>query len=902
MQTPRRTTRVAQSLHSPSARRTTRETGAMGAEQSKEAMQQTNGAATTRASNGKLTSLTSSRPKSILKPTATQMRSLRGGPSAPRPGTFDVPESPERIRMGSRQIEGAQISPRKKGKKGAEGKTTVVEEEQVDVTDWIAKRQPLLDAQLQVDIDVEDEVRVGAEVGDGDEAQRQSVLGAAASPLEGDAEEDAADEALRKELHDEYEALQQGIPQVATPSPQKPAKRSSRNKAPSPRGIPRDIPRGMPKAARKSAPNASISRRAIVLEVQSDDTSPSSSRHNASWAAKEARAAQEPEAQPEEREEQEREKLNDGWQGGRGSMDKGQQRKEQIKQQKRETLPLGREVLAQKNSARAVAEGGATSALRKRAWKSARNQRQEAEVEEAAAASSTDEQALFVGDDDFQPENDAVDVDEQPQAEDAEEGGVAEEEQRPAQPAIQRIRGGDLWSEAAGSQIFDFSPEKTGGSTKRKTREEQAANAGPSKRQRMSPGTQTMKEHDAPVEATPEGEPGANQIRLFGLFPLLRKAYGAIRTIGVQHIDGEPQPRRKFKLRDAQVIEAMNCINDALVTLLDGSDPTADFVDVVQAIARLHRSTNEGEPDFGNEVRAVNIYAFLFPQLVRLLLHTFEHYEATDSGLEPGSPLTRRHLQHLGQLIATVVELGAGAQEYDPRPRTEYAIVQPVNNSIVAPLKVLHQKLARKLWQLENAAAARREAQHRAEIARRAATREEQEERVRVEAARLQKEWQALHWHRLNAEGDLALISAKKHRHLRIPEAYTEPEIETDATGQPFERLQVFRPRVGPPPAWVQRAEAVVWPGEHLMALQEGLRRFAGRRVYERLFRDYCGKGGVLGRYSVTEIVVCAALIRRVLEEEARREGRDAEEWVREIPIWTTGRGPGGGQENEMKS
>lgn len=55
--------------------------------------------------------------------------------------------------------------------------------------------------------------------------------------------------------------------------------------------------------------------------------------------------------------------------------------------------------------------------------------------------------------------------------------------------------------------------------------------------------------------------------------------------------------------------------------------------------------------------------------------------------------------------------------------------------------------------------------------------------------------------------------------------------------------------------------------------------------VYERIFRNYCGRYGVLRRFNVTEITAQAAYLKHMIVKDDQIEGRETEDWVLKIPV-----------------
>ncbi|KAK0915903.1 hypothetical protein LTR91_011599 [Friedmanniomyces endolithicus] len=376
---------------------------------------------------------------------------------------------------------------------------------------------------------------------------------------------------------------------------------------------------------------------------------------------------------------------------------------------------------------------------------------------------------------------------------------------------------------------------------------------------------------------TPETVSEADQARLYGQFPALRGVCKSLERVGVQTLGGSPQPQCIIRLKDEKVIAAVNLSKSVLTKLENMEDPRSDLIDAAGAVDALYHNSGGNEPQLDNVVRIKNIYFHLFPQLVRMVYRMLLAYEESDAGKELGSPLTSEHLRLVRTMIKVVLDLADGAKKY-VRPPSRLCLVQPVDNGVVAPLKVVYKAFTTAHTQLERAAVHRRQHQLVAQRDALAAEREEKEERHAQHFKKIKQKWQQLHFERVCAED--CIMSLQKRNHLRcIP----FPEAEFDDNGNVFERVEIFRPRIGPTPAAVERARAFAWPEECLVALADGLKQYAGLDVFEKVFRRYCGRNGLLHHYNVTEIVVCAADMKPwLLQQEV-----GLEDWVTTVPVWT---------------
>ncbi|KAK4901671.1 hypothetical protein LTR27_001443 [Elasticomyces elasticus] len=458
-----------------------------------------------------------------------------------------------------------------------------------------------------------------------------------------------------------------------------------------------------------------------------------------------------------------------------------------------------------------------------------------------------------------------------------------------------RIRAADVPFDTSHDDL-EPSPEKqpirATASNKRRRGSDSAQNVPnlPRKRQRALAAN---KAPAAPIETVSE----ADRQRYYKQWHELRKVRLAIRNIGVQHINGEAQPQHRIKLMDDKVKAAMSCCNDVILKMIHGEDAATDLMAVANEVDALHDASND-EEDFGNMRRVKNIYFHLFPQLVKMVWEMVRSYEALDRRAEPDALPTRLRLRQVKEVIKLIIDLGGGAKEYS-RPSSELALVQPVDNGIVVPLKTIYRELTIAYQNLEQRAEARRQRQLEAERNALAAEQEWREERQAEQIRKTRQRWEKLHTERLYAEST-NIISREKRKHLLYE---SEPIPEYDRNGEPFERMEVFQPRVGPSPAAVERARSVVWDEDESQALADGLKHFieSDRKVRDVLvavIRVCClaenKKTGVplglLNRFNVTEIVTCAADLKAHFRDVQLKQTGLVEPWVEQIPDWTKGR------------
>ena len=153
------------------------------------------------------------------------------------------------------------------------------------------------------------------------------------------------------------------------------------------------------------------------------------------------------------------------------------------------------------------------------------------------------------------------------------------------------------------------------------------------------------------------------------------------------------------------------------------------------------------------------------------------------------------------------------------------------------------------------------------------------EKRDRADARK--DEWHSLHVARLAAEPD-----PRRFAHLRLKELVSNEDL--DANGDPFERLELFAPRVQASPAvkLSQLEEQSEWTDTELAALLDGLKAFKGPSVLYDLFAKYCGPGELLRPYNVQQITRKAAYLRTILLQADLSQDKESEDWVKSIPIY----------------
>jgi hypothetical protein len=320
-------------------------------------------------------------------------------------------------------------------------------------------------------------------------------------------------------------------------------------------------------------------------------------------------------------------------------------------------------------------------------------------------------------------------------------------------------------------------------------------------------------------------------------------------------------------------------------------EPADLLGEISERIDGLRGKNKDYPTNLNDRTKATDIYYNLVRKLVDLVKASIVCYEARDTGAEGEGQISMGHLKIVNQLMKRIVDLVQSAQNY-ARPPTRFHLVQPVRE-MLPRLENISHALSRRIhhYELGQQTSRRQEQERRDRIAQR----EEDARRAQEEAraSRLRQKWQKLHTERMLIEG--GLMRASKRAHLAIPDEY---HTEYDHNGIPFEREEIFHPRIGPPPDLVEAALKQQWSLVELSALSDGLKAYTGEHVFERTFRRYCGPGRELNKYNVTDIVAMAVQVKERLVDDQRRKYGDVEQWILDVPVWTRGQ-HGEGQENE---
>ena len=500
-----------------------------------------------------------------------------------------------------------------------------------------------------------------------------------------------------------------------------------------------------------------------------------------------------------------------------------------------------------------------------------------------------------------QPENDNPEADRDAEGDqDGEEADglfVPPSAQRPQagqQPDYVRLSEMDFSGSEDEEELRPVQPAQSSGSKRKAS--SQAASPNTSKKRARIDGTTQEDE----TEQADEGERASTR-RLFGQWPafkdLLRKSDEIGRTVR----DNVPAGVRNYvELRDAdvdaivqlckQATRQYNALRTQSGPVESDQDPVDLLGEIGERVDGLCFNNRDYPTNRNDKTKATDIYYHAVRELIDLIRTSILCYEALDADGEGGAQMTTGHLKIIIQLMKLLLDLMNSARKY-ARPPTHLHVVQPVREMIPL-LQNIYDALNARMQHYElSQRTQRRQEQERRD---RAAQAEEDARRRQQEALakRFREKWQKLHTERMLIEG--GLMRASKRAHLAIPDEY---HTEYDHNGIPFEREELFHPRLGPPPDLVEAAMKQPWSLVELSALADGLKVYTGEHVFERTFRRYCGPGRELNKYNVTEVVAMAVQVKERLIEDQRRKYGDVEKWVLDIPVWT--RGPHReGQEN----
>lgn len=239
-------------------------------------------------------------------------------------------------------------------------------------------------------------------------------------------------------------------------------------------------------------------------------------------------------------------------------------------------------------------------------------------------------------------------------------------------------------------------------------------------------------------------------------------------------------------------------IEEMLETMRENLDHlNPDIADLEEEQVEEDDSSDDEEGEGGERIRqklASQIYAFVFPNLVRILIAAAACHDAT--ARVQGTTDCQLNGPELGELIfiiRRIVGFGEKARKWKTKVESDLKLSKKVHNRIVAPLKQIlkaFEKERKKLEKRRQEAAAsqiRREQQRRE--TEECERREQEEDEFEYKLDRLR----VLYAARKDAEPSAIRKMSKK---LHMPDIRARQQqrypLDSDANGEEFERVPVF--------------------------------------------------------------------------------------------------------------
>ncbi|KAH8722919.1 hypothetical protein GQ44DRAFT_761370 [Phaeosphaeriaceae sp. PMI808] len=269
-----------------------------------------------------------------------------------------------------------------------------------------------------------------------------------------------------------------------------------------------------------------------------------------------------------------------------------------------------------------------------------------------------------------------------------------------------------------------------------------------------------------------------------------------------------------------------------------------------------------------------DIYGYVFRSLTLVLRSLYDCFEGTEGDIMDSPNVVRLLCSFVHGILAfrdTVAKWKVSVPQRYRGDRT----IKDANSHLITPLRDLGKKLIKRIRQLETKERSRK-IQRRIEETEQELARKEEVALLRRERW---KRWQDLHIARKQCEPNLA-----RRRKLDITKL--EDLMERDANGFRFERVPVFGNRsiqlLNSAPSILMQE---TWPDNQMIALLEGLERFAGPSVFYKIFETYCQPGGPLRDLSVTRIVAKAKWVHSNYEKLQHERGWKMPDWVKRISM-----------------
>ncbi|CAN9117540.1 unnamed protein product [Alternaria alternata] len=318
--------------------------------------------------------------------------------------------------------------------------------------------------------------------------------------------------------------------------------------------------------------------------------------------------------------------------------------------------------------------------------------------------------------------------------------------------------------------------------------------------------------------------------------------------------------------------------------LQDSDIPTEQVAEDVNELQEMLRKINARVKEKDQRAFKGDAYGHVFRAVILYLEALYIWLDEND-GAVTDSLGALRILSPLIRQILAFKDTIADWNVFVPKHFKGDRIIKDVDISLIAHLRHVDKTYRRCLSRLE---ATEQHRKQQAELDRKMKEQKEEEDRktMSLEAQTQRwKRWQDLHIKRMLCETD-------PRRRLKLAIKKLEDLEEKDANGVVFERLPVFTSRSAPPHRQASTLDdSQEWTEQEETALLDGLKRYAGPQVFEKIFTTYCKPnssrplGGCLRERSVVEIVMKAAQFRSNLQKLYQDNGWVVEDWVTKIPV-----------------
>ena len=341
-------------------------------------------------------------------------------------------------------------------------------------------------------------------------------------------------------------------------------------------------------------------------------------------------------------------------------------------------------------------------------------------------------------------------------------------------------------------------------------------------------------------ETSDEHEEDGNDDFLSGIFfgqlDHFKNAFKGIDDIGVDKLSGitrNYKPETDAAASIGELCRAIIKTYEAFLTLShDEIQPFMDTLD--EQLHDLEELTKQldpaTEPKKSANALLIDIYTAIIPDMVQVLQAAFNYFGASAAAESRGLSITGvGELCNIAKLIVNVYE---PAYVWGRGKLDGMYIVKPVQNKIITPIKKIIQAFRRQYDKMM-----REESVHKLALRQMQRQKNEEGDRLRQEEAHrrfLERKLRRdeLYLARRDAEKSLTDV---RIRHLAQPEDWpttVRSLVEVDANGEPYERVELFKPREDfSSQYWAQafeRVEDEPWSDEQEHTLIIGLERFSG--------------------------------------------------------------------------